>query len=134
MKIPKCVSFYLKTIKKYDKFDSVRLFFEEKESNIVVFNEYIPTMEFFNTDSGNHRKHNKEILKFKNKNIDIELIYSIEHTSGNNFYFFHNLNNNCLIIKLDWFYSLRNFYDYFSLWFNCKEGTTFYKILREGEK
>lgn len=128
MKIPKCLNFHLRTIKKYDKFDSVRFFLNEKESDIIKFNvapEYIEYYETYNN------KYKNEVLKFKNKDVDLELIFSIEEDTSN-YYFFHNLNNDSLIIKLDCCYCPRNFYDYFCFYFNFNcETISFYKILHE---
>jgi hypothetical protein len=69
---------------------------------------------------------NNEILKCKNKNTNLELIYSFE-TNDYNYYFIHNINNNCLIIKTDSF--LKSYYDYFCI--KTIDVVQYYKIIKK---
>lgn len=125
MKASKCKLFFLKTIKKYNKFDSVKLIVNEIEINIVEVKKEKINKEI-------HEFHcirtygNNEILKCKNKNTNLELIYSFEGSSYN-YYFIHNINNNCLIIKADAF--LENYYDYFCI--KTIDVVQYYKIIKK---
>lgn len=95
MNIPNYLTFYLQTIKDYD-FSFVRIIVNEKE---------MPVEELKNNE-GYKEKYRRtplfscvsnEIIRLKNKNVNLELIYSMEDYKRQ-IYFIHDLNKNSLII------------------------------------
>jgi mannosyltransferase OCH1-like enzyme len=83
-------------------FSFVRLIINEKEIPIRELEKH--EREKSKSWDGHSLWHigNNEIMKLKNKNVNLELIYSFEFGNVNRitqFYFFHDLNKNSLIIK-----------------------------------
>lgn len=102
MKTIEYLMFSLTAVIKDCDFSFVRLIVNEKEIPIRELEKHErEKSKSWNGHSIWHKGNNR-VIKLKNKNTNLELIYSFEFENENGarqFYFFHDLNKNSLIIN-----------------------------------